>query len=61
LYVTGSEGVTVLSPAGDKLGVITGTGSATNCAFGGPDHRTLFITAGKRLYRLAVGIPGSPS
>ena len=61
VYVAGSAGVTVLSPKGETLGTITGTGTATNCAFGGPDSKTLFITAGKHLYRVAVGIAGSPS
>ena len=30
----------------------------TNCAFGGPDLKTLFITAGGTLWSLRVNAPG---
>jgi len=32
----------------------------TNCAFGGPDNKTLFVTAGKTLFRIQNDIPGLP-
>jgi gluconolactonase len=32
----------------------------TNCAFGGPDMKTLYITAGKTLYRVRTEITGTP-
>jgi gluconolactonase len=60
LYVTGSAGVTVLSPKGDTLGTVAGTGTATNVAFGGPERKTLFITAGDSLYAIDLAIPGYP-
>ena len=30
----------------------------TNLAFGGPDGRTLYVTAGKSIFRTRVAIPG---
>lgn len=60
LCVAGSAGVTVLSPEGDPLGTISGTGTATNVAFGGPERKTLFITAGDSLYAIDLAIPGYP-
>ena len=41
------------------LGHHPGTpGWAANCAFGGPDGRTLYITAGEELYRVTLAQPG---
>jgi gluconolactonase len=31
----------------------------TNVAFGGPDLKTLYVTAGKTLFRAQVDIPGT--
>jgi gluconolactonase len=46
LYVASVGGITVLDPTGKRLGVISTAGQIpTNAAFGGPDLRTLFITA----------------
>ncbi|HVW24409.1 MAG TPA: SMP-30/gluconolactonase/LRE family protein [Polyangiaceae bacterium] len=46
VYVASLSGITVLDPTGKSLGVIaTPNETPTNCAFGGPDQRTLFITA----------------
>jgi len=33
---------------------------ATNVAFGGPDRRTLLITAGNAIYSLQSATPGFP-
>jgi gluconolactonase len=60
LYVTGSSGVAVISPAGKKLGTIGGFNGATNVAFGGPERKTLYITAGDALYSIELPIPGYP-
>ncbi|WP_233128210.1 SMP-30/gluconolactonase/LRE family protein [Maricaulis sp. W15] len=52
LFATGPGGVLVLSPGGELLGrILTGRGTA-NCAFGGADGRSLFITAQDRLLRV---------
>lgn len=46
LYVASLAGITVLDATGKNLGVIATTGLVpTNCAFGGSDQRTFFITA----------------
>lgn len=70
LYVTGNgaTNVRVYSPAGAPLATIalaTGAGNTTNVAFGGSDHKTLYITAqgteGQRgVYSIAVSVPGFP-
>jgi gluconolactonase len=31
----------------------------TNCAFGGPDMKTLYVTAGKTLFKVRVDIEGT--
>ncbi len=58
LYVTCNAGVRVLSSGGTVRGTLTIPEKATNCAFGGPDRRWLFISAGKSIYRVRLGIPG---
>lgn len=60
LYVTGSaSGLWVISPRGEVLAHVVLPEGPANCAFGGPDHRTLFLTAGTSLYRLRTRIPGA--
>jgi len=52
-------GIYVVSPNGALLGRIAVYEDVlTNLAFGGPDGRTLYITAGKTLYRTRVALPG---
>ena len=52
-------GVYVIGPEGELLGRIDiPEDSVTNCAFGGPDLRTLYVTAGKRLFRIRTKNPG---
>ncbi len=52
-------GIYVISPEGKLLGRIpVPEDSVTNCAFGGPDRKTLYVTAGKNLYRIRMQIPG---
>jgi gluconolactonase len=52
-------GVYAISPTGELLGCIgVQEDLITNCAFGGPDGRTLYITAGKSLYEARVTAAG---
>lgn len=52
-------GVYIISPQGNLLERIPiPEDTVTNCTFGGPDSRTLYITAGKNLYRIRVKNPG---
>jgi gluconolactonase len=52
-------GVYVISPAGKLLGRIPiGEDLITNLAFGGPELKTLYVTAGKTVYRFPVNVSG---
>ena len=52
-------GVYVFSPKGTWLGTIPVTEDmCTNCCFGGPDKKTLYITSGKTVWSIPVAIPG---
>jgi gluconolactonase len=54
-------GVHVISPQGKLLKFIPiPEDFITNNAFGGPDMKTLYVTAGKTLYRLRTDIAGLP-
>ena len=53
-------GVHVFTPAGAPLRFIPiPEDTITNCAFGGPDMRTLYVTAGKTLFRVRNGMAGT--
>ncbi|MFP4055509.1 MAG: SMP-30/gluconolactonase/LRE family protein [Candidatus Brocadiia bacterium] len=62
LYVTGTDGVFVVSPEGELLATIPCPGQCTNCCFGGEERRTLYVTArtkqGGSVYRVAAPIAG---
>jgi gluconolactonase len=52
-------GVYVLSPEGKLLEFIPiPVDEVTNCAFGGADFKTLFVTAGGTLWSISVDVPG---
>jgi gluconolactonase len=54
-------GVHVISPEGKLIQFIPSPEDLiTNNAFGGPDMRTLYITAGKTLFKVRTEIPGLP-
>jgi len=53
-----TAGVYVFSPEGKKLAFIPTPETPTNCVFGGADRRTLYITAGKSLYRIETNAEG---
>jgi len=53
-------GVHVFSPAGKKIDFIPiPEDTLTNVAFGGPDLKTLYVTAGKTLFQVRVMVPGT--
>ena len=58
LYVTGAGGTWVISPTGEHLGTIVTPELPANCAFGGPDHKTLFIAARTSIYSIRLKIAG---
>ena len=54
-------GVHVIAPAGKLVKFIPiPEDTITNNAFGGPDMKTLYITAGDTLYKVRTDIPGLP-
>lgn len=59
IYLTG-KGVTVFDKTGKKIGNIAVPESWTaNVCFGGPDMKSLFITASKGLYRIRIKVKGT--
>ena len=59
LWSAGPGGIVVLSPGGEYLGTILTGRDTANCAFGGADGRTLFITASDSLLRIHTKVRGS--
>jgi gluconolactonase len=55
--------IRVISPTDQALGTISGLGSGyvTNSAFGGTDHKTLYITTSEALYKIDLNVPGFPN
>lgn len=62
LYVTshGPGKIEVFAPSGKKLTTIDVAPKTTNAAFGGPERKTLYITAGSGVYALPSQVPGFP-
>lgn len=58
LYVTGAGGTWIISPTGEHLGTIVTPELPANCAFGGPDYKTLFIAARTSIYSIRLKIAG---
>jgi len=58
LFCTGSVDIWVISPQGQRVGVIRVPEVPRNLAFGGPGARTLYITSGKSLYSLPTKVVG---
>jgi gluconolactonase len=60
VYVAGgSIGIDAYSPAGERiLHVPTGEGWTANVTFGGPNRKTLFITAGTKVFTLDMHVRG---
>ena len=60
LFITTSLGVRVYDPEGNPWGTIEVPDGRVpaNCAFGGDDARTLYITAREALYEVSLVHPG---
>ncbi len=58
LYVVGPKGIWVWDPQGRHLGTIQVPEQPANLAWGDKDYKTLFITAGKSLYRIQMKAAG---
>lgn len=60
IYCTGPGGIWVYAPDGALFGIVRLPQQPANLAFGGPDLRTLYITARTSLYSLQTRTPGLP-
>lgn len=60
LFVATADGIEVFSPTGARWGLIDIPQQPSNCAFGGADHRTLYVTAQSAVYRVTLANPGTP-
>ncbi len=60
IYSAGPGGVWILSPEGKHLGTIVMPERTANVAWGGPDHKMLYITASSSIYRVHLNIAGAP-
>jgi gluconolactonase len=58
LYVATGLGVQVFDPQGKQLGVITLPKAPSNCKFGGPDFKTLYVTARTSVYAVPMEATG---
>jgi gluconolactonase len=59
VYCTGPDGCWVFTPSGERLGIIRLPEFPANCAWGGPDHQTMFFTANTSIYSLRMKTPGT--
>jgi gluconolactonase len=58
IYSAGPSGVWIFSPQGKHLGTIRLPVPVGNLAFGGADHKTLYIAASSSLYSIRVKVAG---
>ncbi len=58
LYCAGPGGLWIFSPEGKHLGAIKPGETPANCNWGGPDRKTLYITAETGLYRVRLAVEG---
>lgn len=58
LYGAGPGGVWIISPEGKHIGTIKIPERVANCAWGGPDFKTLYVTASTSVYSINLSIQG---
>jgi gluconolactonase len=59
LVTSSASGLQVFTAAGEPIGRIDLPEKTSNCVFGGPDGRTLFVTASSSLYRVPMKVRGA--
>ena len=59
IWSSAGDGIWIFAPSGERVGFIAVPESPANLCFGGPDGRTLFITARKSLYSVRVTTRGA--
>ena len=60
VYSTGAGGCWVFDASGNHLGTIVLPEIPANCAWGGPDHRTMLFTARTSVYTMRMKTAGIP-
>ena len=60
VYCTGAGGCWVFEASGNHLGTIVLPELPANCAWGGPDNRTMLFTARTSVYTMRMKTPGIP-
>ena len=58
IYTTAGDGVRIYNPEGKRIGTIKFPEQPANCAFGGDDFSTLFVTARTGLYSVKLKVAG---
>jgi gluconolactonase len=58
LYSAGPGGVWIISPEGKHIGTLDIPERVGNVAWGGADHKTLYVAASSSIYRITLKIPG---
>jgi gluconolactonase len=58
LYSAGPGGVWIISPEGKHLGTLDIPERVGNVAWGGADHKTLYVAASSSIYRITLKVPG---
>ena len=58
IYGAGPGGLWIISPEGKHIGGLKLPERAANCAWSGPDGKTLYITASSSVYSIKLSIPG---
>lgn len=53
-----AAGLYIISPEGKLITIISTLETPTNCVFGDKDRKTMYITAGKSLYKIKLNIQG---
>lgn len=61
IWCTGARGVWVFTDSGKLLGIVRTPQRPANCAFGGDEWKTLYITAQQCLYRIELDVAGIPT
>jgi gluconolactonase len=59
IYTTAGDGVRIYNPEGKRLATIRFPEHPANCAFGGDDMKTLFVTARTGLYSIKLKVAGN--
>lgn len=60
IYCTGPGGFWIINPGGECLARVKPPENPANLAWGDADRRSLYLTAQTGIYRIRLGIPGTP-